>query len=139
MCKSCVAWYTEATFPEAEACEVCLQPDPSEGSWLYGSSKAFQRSKLVCQHMTPGCKKRSCARPVTVPATNIGGTPPRLERDDRNRKSPPPFATGELRSYSTADGTARSSKQQLFTAAPGATERCACAPCAGLNPESLMK
>ena len=46
---------------------------------------------------------------------------------------------GELRSYSTADGTARSSKQQLFTAAPGATERCACAPCAGLNPESLMK
>ena len=53
MCKSCVAWYTEATFPEAEACEVCLQPDPSEGSWLYGSRKAFQRSKLVCQHMTP--------------------------------------------------------------------------------------
>ena len=75
MCKSCVAWYTEATFPEAEACEVCLQPDPAEGSWLYGSRKAFQRSKLVCQHMTPGCKKRSCARPVASSA-NIGGMPP---------------------------------------------------------------
>ena len=63
--------------------------------------------------------------------------PPRLEREDRTRTSPPPFATAPLRSQISESRAERTgtTPQQLFTAAPA--ERCA--PCAGLNPESLMK
>ena len=124
MCKLCVAHYTEATFPEAEACEVCLGADSSGGSWLFTNPKFFQCSKLVCTHMKPGCKKRTCTRRVTV----VDGTPPRLEREDRTRTSP-------LRSRGDENRSERSgtTPQQLFT-----TESCAsCRP--PLNPESLMK
>ena len=104
MCKLCVAHYTEATFPEAEACEVCLGADSSGGSWLFTNPKFFQCSKLVCTHMKPGCKKRTCTRRVTV----VDGTPPRLEREDRTRTSPPPFATGPLRSWRNENRSERS-------------------------------